>query len=312
MNQPGSDKAISENIAPVIEAVAERIHYAEGRRVNYTVMAVALIAGGISVLVFAFGSIGEMWLKYSALTASVGFILVGLFVIYTYGRQTNQYPYTSATKTWKWFYRDALPNKDAFALKTFELPASRKSRITAAYSAQLPVFKAQIATLTSDELNADQNIEQLYSLHVNELYKNAYLSRLRTIFNWGLIGTILAAFISGIWGEYLEAQASTLQTETYSGRGWSQRVEYRLISEPLADWADVAIHVAVTNNSEKPISVSGLVVRDSSGWPLPVEVKFQRPFPPNIAPRARGDAYASIHATRAVWRERASLKAELK
>lgn len=35
---------ISRRLMPVIEAAAERIHYAEARRANYTIMAGALIA----------------------------------------------------------------------------------------------------------------------------------------------------------------------------------------------------------------------------------------------------------------------------
>jgi len=145
--------------------VAERIHYAESRRVNYTVMALALIAGGTSILVFALGSLGEMWLKYAAIATSFGFILVGLFVIYTYGRQTNQYPYTSATKTWK-CSTVTRSRQGAFGLTLFEWSSTRKKRITAAYTNQLPIFKAEIAKLDSEKANAEQDIEQLYSLHV--------------------------------------------------------------------------------------------------------------------------------------------------
>jgi hypothetical protein len=312
MSSPGSDKTISDSIAPVIAAAAERIHYAESRRVNYTVMALALIAGGTSILVFALGSLGEMWLKYAAIATSFGFITVGLFVIYTYGRQTNQYPYTSATKTWKWFYRDALPDRSAFGLTLFERSNTRKKRITAAYANQLPIFKAEIAKLNSEKANAEQDIEQLYSLHVNELYKNLYLSRLRTIFNRGLIGTILVAIGAGLWGWYSEDQANSLQTSSFGNRGWSQRIEYRLLSEPLAETADVTIHLVITNNGSAPISVSGLVVRDKRGWPLPIEVRSQKTLPQTVGPHRSGDIYAGVHTTRSIWSEHNSIDAQIK
>jgi hypothetical protein len=312
MSSSGSDKTISDSIAPVIAAVAERIHYAESRRVNYTVMALALIAGGTSILVFALGSLGEMWLKYAAVATSFGFIVVGLFVIYTYGRQTNQYPYTSATKTWKWFYRDALPDRAAFGLTLFERSSARKKRITAAYADQLPIFKAEIAKLNSEKVSAEQDIEQLYSLHVNELYKNLYLSRLRTIFNRGLIGTILVAIAAGLWGWHSEDQANSLQISSAGNRGLSQRIEYRLLSEPLADVADVTIHIAITNNGPTPISVSGLVVRDKRGWPLPVEARFQKALPQTIGSHRAGDIYAGIHTTRSIWSEHHSIDAQIK
>jgi hypothetical protein len=312
MTSPHPDKIVSENISPVISAVAERIHYAEGRRANYTVMALALIAGGTSILVFAFGSIGQMWLKYAAIVASFGFIAVGLLVIYTYGRQTNQYPYTSATKTWKWFYRDALPDRDAFGLKPNELAQTQKERITKAYTDQFAAFKIRIAQLASDKSNTEQDIEQLYSLHVNELYKNLYLSRLRTLFNKGLIFSILAGFIAGVWGWYSEYQALSLKTGGSENRLWSQRIEYRLLSEPLADAADIAVHIVVTNKSTKPISVTALIVRDRRGWQLPTENKFQSSLPRVVAPHGKGELYASIRTTRYIWNEHYYLEAILK
>lgn len=306
------NKVTSEAVVPVIEAAAERIHYAEGRRTNYTVMAVALVAGGISVLVFALGSIGEMWLKYASLTIAIGFVLVGLLVLFVYGRQTNRYPYTSATTTWKWFYRDALPNRDAFKLKTFETDSSAIERITAAYDGQLPEFKKRIATLDNELINAEQDVEQLYSLHVNELYKNLYLSSLRSLFNWGLITTISLAFIAALAGLYLEARAGAVQVDFFRSRGWSQRVEYRLLSEPLADTAQVAVHITIKNLSSRPMSVSGLTVRDAAGWPLPVEVRFQMPFPPAISPHSAVDAYASISAPRTTWLAKGTVSALIK
>ncbi len=312
MASPVLDKNVSEQLAPIITAVADRIHYAEGRRTNYTVMAVALIAGGISVLVFALGSIGQLWLKYASLVISIGFIALGLLVLIVYGRQTNQYPYTSATKTWKWFYRDALPDRTAFALKWFERATTQKKRITEAYQNQLPQFKLDMARLQSEQISAEQDTEQLYSLHVNELYKNLYLSRLRTVFNAGLFLTVFIAIVAGIIGAYVERKETSLQSINVAGNGWSWKIEYQLLSAPLADNLDIAIHASVRNQRPTPLLIRGIALTNSIGWPLPVQIKFDRGFPSQIAPGMTANAYGSIRVSRDIWEHHQSFVVSIK
>ena len=98
----------------MISAVADRIHYAEGRRTNFTVVAGALLAGGVAVLTFVLDKNLSNALNNFALSASIGSIALGLLLLIVYERQTNRYPWTSATDTWKWFYRDALPDQQKF------------------------------------------------------------------------------------------------------------------------------------------------------------------------------------------------------
>ena len=44
----------------------------------------------------------------------------------------------------------------------------------------------------------EQDLEQLFLVIVNEKYKNAQLSHLRTVLSWGLIVTIVVLIITGI------------------------------------------------------------------------------------------------------------------
>ena len=66
MSETPVDEAnvISTRLAPVITAAAERIHYAEARRANYSVMAGALIAAGIAIFTFAFGTTDMQWMRF--------------------------------------------------------------------------------------------------------------------------------------------------------------------------------------------------------------------------------------------------------
>jgi hypothetical protein len=224
-------------------------------------------------------------------------------VLIVYGRQTNQYPYTSATKTWKWFYRDALPDRAAFALKPFERSSSQKKRITAAYENQLPQFKLDMARLQSEEIGAEQDIEQLYSLHVNELYKNLYLSRLRTIFNRGLLVTVLVAASAGIAGICIERKETSLQSTAVAGSGWSGKIDYQLLSAPLADNLVIAFHVSIRNKRPTPLSFRNLALANGIGWPLPAQFTFDRKFNSQIAPGTTADAYGNIRASRDVWEQ---------
>lgn len=295
------DNHLASKIAPVLQAVADRIHYAETRRVNYTVMAGALIAGAITILVFASGSIEQLWLKYAAVTASLGFSLVGIVVVFEYGRQTNQYPYTSATKTWKWFYRDALPDRSAFGLKPFERRKALKDRITSAYSSQLEPFKVRLATLRNDEVNAEQDIEQLYSLHVNELYKNLYLSKLRSLFNWGLAITVVAVLGMAFYGWCSEKTYYEVQRTVLNGSGWSQTIEYRPVNAPLAAVAEVSFRIIASNKTNSPIVAKEFLLRDHNGWPVQIEIKQDSTLPRTMRANSSEVLFFSARIPRAVW-----------
>ena len=302
---------ISTRLWPVIAAAAERIHYAEARRTNYSVMAGALIAAGIVIFTFAFGTIYMQWMRFGAVAGSLSMIVLGAVVLYIFGKQTNRYPFTSATKTWKWFYRDALHDHKAFDVKLWQSWSVQKTRVQSVYADQLPKFKEQMLKLADDQTDLDQDIEQAYVLHINEKYKNLYLSQLRSIFNIGLIliaALTLAGCLIGIWYE-----AASHKTESFSSskRAWTYQTEYRLVSSPMSETAEWVVRVTATDNLDQPPSVRRLHVRDRAGLALPVDITHARPLPRLIAPHQTAVFFAAVKSRSAVMEAVASMDVEI-
>jgi hypothetical protein len=179
----GNRKRFKEELAPIMSAASERIHYAEGRRTNFSVIAAGLVAGGIAMLTFSLGNIELAVIRYPVLAAASWLFLSGVAVIVVYSLQTNRYPFTAATKTWKWFYRNALPRQAVFDLPwwSYFRFGNEKARIKAEYDQQLPEFVASLDRLNDESISLQQDIEQLCVLHINEKYKNLQLTHLRKL-----------------------------------------------------------------------------------------------------------------------------------
>lgn len=305
------DEVISTRIAPVISAAAERIHYAEARRANYSVMAGALIAAGIAIFTFAFGTNEMQWMRFGAVAGSLSMIVVGAVVLYVFGKQTNRYPFTSATKTWKWFYRDALPDHEAFDLKPGQSWSDQKIRVQNAYADQLPKFKEQMVELSDDKTNLDQDIQQVYVLHINEKYKNLYLSQLRSLFNIGLIFIACLILTGGLIGVWYETTSYKTVSSSSSNRDWTYETEYRLISSPMSETAEWVVRFTVTNNLDHSLSVRSLRMRDREGWPLPIDITYETALPHVVAPRKTVEFFALVKSSGAAMDAVASMEVEI-
>jgi hypothetical protein len=220
MDQSSSPEQQAVPLSQVISAAADRIHYAEGRRTNFTVVAGALLAGGVAILTFIPDKNLSHVLAYFALSASAGAIMLGLLLLIVYARQTNRYPWTSATSTWKWFYRDALPDQQKFDWTWQDLlcPEAEKKRLQAEFDRQLPLFADKIAQLTVPEVSVEQDVQQLYVLHINDKFKNSHLSQLRTLLSRGLIAVAFLAITSGILGWQIDSRRTALH-ETHVRQG---------------------------------------------------------------------------------------------
>lgn len=277
---------VSDRLAPVLAAAAERIHYAEGRRANFTVMAGALIAAGIAVLTFSAGALAHLWMQWAASYGSIASIVTGGLVILLYSRQTNRYPFTSATKAWKWFYRDALPKTEDFKLHWYSyLPwAPGSVEIRKAYGAQLGDFRLRMSGLQDDGVNLEQDVEQLYVLHVTERYKNIHLKHLSQAFNWGLLLIALAALVGAGYGVMREARAQDLRTYAVtvvapvSAEASVARLSPLIASEPV-----FFVRLRVRNAGRSPLLIQTVTPVDRRGYPLPAEVTFTEGPPAVIA-----------------------------
>src|SRR3546814_284894 len=187
------------DLTPVLEAVSERIHYAETRRSNFTVIAGVLLAGGVALLGRIAGKQMDAVMAYPLWASAFSFVILGISLFVVYARQTNLYPWTSATSTWKWFYRDALPDQNAFSSKFISnifVTTKERARVQAEYNRQLPLFRQKISCLTDLEKDREQDEQQLYVLHLNEKYKNQYLTDLRKILNVGFLVWLIASVLS--------------------------------------------------------------------------------------------------------------------
>lgn len=287
--------AIATRIEAVISAAAERIHYAEGRRTNYATMGGVLIAAGVAMFTFAWGAIEQVVLRMAATGSAVSMFLVGAFILFIYGIQTNRYAYTSATKTWKWFYRDALPNDASFELRRLSYYSgigwkSHKESISHSYASALPNFVAKIHALSDNETNLAQDIEQLYSLHLNEKYKNAFLSDIRNVFNSGLIFIMIATLIGSAGGLYLHREAQLLRVYTKLQNSNVIHAEGKRLTSPLSPDAQLSMRLIVVNPAKTPLRPSGIQALDKDGWPLPIELKIFGPVSP-IKPSQRVELF---------------------
>lgn len=313
MSEPPLNQAnvISTRLMPVIAAAADRIHYAEARRANYSVMAGALIAAGITILTFAFGAFGMQWMRIGAAAGSLSMIVVGAVILYVFGQQTNRYPFTAATNTWKWFYRDALPDQTAFDLKPWQSWSSQKTFVQQAYEDQLPKFKGEMLKLIDDNTDLDQDVQQAYVLHINEKYKNLYLNQLRYLFNRGLIFIAVLTLVGGVAGALWEVSSHKTISSSSSNGEWTQKIGYRLVSSQLSETAEWVVKVTTTNNLDQPLTFRRLRVLDAEGWPLPVEITYAAAFPHLVKPGQTDVVFATVKSSGAVWDAVASVELEI-
>ena len=257
-------------LSEVISAAAERIHYAEGRRTNFTVVAGALLAGGVAILTFIPDKSLSHALANFALSASAGAIVLGLLLLIVYARQTNRYPWTSATKTWKWFYRDALPQQQAFDWTWRDVlrPEAEKKRLQAEFNRQLPLFENKIDQLGNPAVSVAQDVQQLYVLHINDKFKNAHLSQLRTILSRGLIAVALLAIVCGIWGWHTDCRRTELHQTHLRQGALELKTQWRFVSPAEKDGL-VIVTVIFANYGTTKARLPRWMFLDELGTPIP-------------------------------------------
>lgn len=265
-----------EDLKPIIQAVAERIHYAESRRTNFTVIAGIFIAGGLALLGLLTEKVSDALIWYPLVFGAVYLIILGVGVFWVYSRQTNRYPWTSATKTWKWFYRDALPEQGKFDTRwqTYFGFKNEKTRIQGEYRRQLPLFKDQIGKLEKPIESYNQDVEQLYVLHINEKYKNIHLSELRTVLNRGLFGCLIFLLAGLLIGYCADSRA--IRTHNFLVKNDSLMIEVQwqeIQNESLA--SELLLNVTATNKRDEAIPLPDWCLTDKSGLRVPITTIMQ-------------------------------------
>ena len=286
---PEQRLSIQEEIRPVLSAVAERIHYAESRRATFSVIAGVMIAGGLALLTLALGTIDLSIIKYPISAAAICFTLLGILIFLVFSRQTNRYPWTSATKTWKWFYRDALPRQAAFDLGwlSYLWFGREKTRIQHEYGAQLSEFEDGLKRLADKETSLEQDAEQLYVLHVNEKYKNLHLTHLRTVTNVGLLLTFPIVLLSLLWGAWVDHDRNGTHRLHYSSSNLRVDGEWRTLPvAPDAHQSQILLRVRATNQSAASLPAPTWRVANEDGWLIPSDTTSSSLFHSNLPPKS--------------------------
>ncbi|MGV0578099.1 hypothetical protein ABQE57_05950 [Mycolicibacterium elephantis] len=270
---------LRSSLHALIDKRIEGIHYAETRRSQLAAIGGALAPIGVALVPLALGT-SIMPLRVGYLVLAGTLVILGAAVWWLFMRQTNYpYPWLAAVSNWKWFYHGALTRKTDFGPDRWAWH-SKQARIDEAAAAgqQWDAFKDQAKGLANEKVDATQDLKQLYLLHINERYKNLFLTDMRKLLARGLlisgIAAVLAAGITAgvisciiqpppdnsvVVANGLESRASWSPTGSVRANGLSTRdVEYR-------------VEVRVTNQSKTNTRVSSLVATDESGKAIPVE-----------------------------------------
>ena len=279
-------KNLSEASRHLIDHIAGRIAYAESRRTAISTIAAAMLAADIALLTFGQTNVKHVPLQIAIIAFSIAGILLSLVIWIVYVRQTNfDYPFKSVTDTWKWFYRDAL-SSHADKFTASKLGGQRKSVRDAAkqaFSAQRDAFRTkQIPGLSDLSISTDQDLEQVYVLHVNERYKNLFLTHLRDILAWGLVINTFIGFAAFIITLYLFKPLTPIASGIHATSdvevtaSWRDTGSKRTIGA-AAQEVELLINARVRNKTGALLTVNSLIPKDNYGMQLPVYVQSLTP-----------------------------------
>jgi hypothetical protein len=151
----------------LIDHMARRIEYAEARRGGMGTLGGALLGAGVALLAVVRSFETPIEVGLGALAGAL--VLAALAVLIVYARQTNPkygfiQPETRFRRPWKWFYRDALPDAQAFdfPIHTFQTRAQAQRGINA-FDEQWPEFARRFSALINVRADAMQNLRQVYT-----------------------------------------------------------------------------------------------------------------------------------------------------
>lgn len=277
---------LKNDLALLIGHIARRIEYAESRRQTIAVLAGTLIAASIATLALTLTNIHHFPARFSLIVMCVGLVGVGLVTWTVYMRQTNyKYPFTQVTQTWKWFYRYALQNYEAFDAGWHAFQSKERfERGKRAFDEQWDAFKTQqIPGLADLRTSTLQDMEQVYLLHVNERYKNLFLTQLRKILNRGVTSIVVLGLVSlalsGWVGKRVTGMVS--RTSTFAGKRaevlWRETGQTRAITTSELE-IQLLVNVRIEDSTIAGSRYS-FIARDDLGFALPIFVESFREVP---------------------------------
>lgn len=192
-----------ESMRDTIEVLSSRVQWLEGRRESIGIqLSTTLAIAGIAVVTLGARLVVDA-ARLGAEAFGVALALTGVVLLIVFYGQSAGTPKLRGTPTpGKWWYGWALPG-----YKEFDVPwlgFLRKDRRVIAekhLSDELGVFVGGAAGVIGDPiLDAQEDLQQLFMLHVIERYRQEFLERLRRVFMYGLLASCaFAAGVAGIW-----------------------------------------------------------------------------------------------------------------
>ena len=305
---PGDLDRLSAVLKDLLTQISARIHYADARRTAVVTFGGALLAASIAMFAATQNSM-DFWPLKLAMAAflTANALLVGyLWVIYS--RQTNfKYPFRGRISTWKWFYASALENERAFVVKWHAKISDKEIQESQQeVDKQWLAFREkQIPGLANVKASISQDIAQLYTLHLNEKYKNLFLSHLRTVFAKGL-GISAIVFFSvlavGSVKYFIFENRFVTSNGMYSSNNVSVKSSWRDTGKNRAagygrEEVEVLINFSIDNQNSAEVTFDKVLVKDSTGLTLPITVDLLQPRPIVIPAKSQGEAIALIWVT---------------
>lgn len=181
-----------KEINALINHVDDRIHYTESRITRTITFAVTLI--GVGMALFA-ASLRLNGLPFYLGLATTGlFILTGIITVIVHVLQINpKYPFRALPNDWKWFYPRIIDENYGPSLFVWECKKKNYKKKLLHIKGLNEYAGKIINENPSERLKVD--IQQLYLLHVNEKYKNSFLTSLRKVLILGLSITLVVLIL---------------------------------------------------------------------------------------------------------------------
>lgn len=289
---PETLKQLRKSVEHLIDHAAHRIEYAESRREAIATLGGALIAGSLVLLSIGSNQALVTPIKYMVLTVSGIWMLVGATTWLVFFRQTNfHYPFTDVANNSKWFYRYALANYRAFnppwhTIQTNVMVEAGKR----AFNDQWEQFsKKQVEILSNVYEDTLEDLQQLYLLHVNERYKNLFLTQLRNVLIYGILLS-LAGAIGGLTIGYLLGGSTLSQSQsTFTNTDFGIQSSWRGTGQSRTSGTgsletQLLVNMTITNRSQRDqiVTENQISLVDSVGLRIPFFVDSLSPSTINI------------------------------
>lgn len=200
----GQIQHLSATLRHFIDHAAQRIEYAEHRRGAFATLAGGLIAASIALLAII-ADANASPVRAALVALSIGFLSTAVVVLVAWSRQTNP-PYgfirteAKSDRPWKWFYRDALTNSDLFKFEWWHKRDHQTNKSGGTeFPRQWPDYVERHLGLADIREDILQDLRQSYLLHVNERYKNLFLTQVKRLLVIGISASIILSVLTLAW-----------------------------------------------------------------------------------------------------------------